>query len=413
LATSIDYHLSKASLTQLPNFMMRGHFRSAGGKLYQKSRNLFATTPLRTTTTAWPWPSIQVSSRSGKRFLSEKSSHSSKENIPPLLLYPTASPSVFVSSAAIDMRFKNSNSDANENENSEMQIHPKSLFQEIKPPKSFQSSRFRYISPKEFNHELPDAPIPEIAFLGKSNVGKSSLLNALTQKHLAKTSKTPGRTQQVNYFGLFPYDKAKHISSTNKSPQKGKDGSRHRLGIDVELPAKSALGYIIDLPGYGYAKAPDATVEMWQDNTQKFIQQRIEMGNLQRIYLLVDARRGLHLFDRTILAWLDEAQVNYTIILTKCDTVSRPKLIKFANEICMRYHAQAMGSFVDGTPEDGRQSPFVHLTSSKNKKVIGIMELMWALEADFYQGAHDLRLRQLNYGRDPANGWDKIKSDDF
>lgn len=367
---------------------MYGHFRSTR-MLHQQSREIFAATPLGTIS----WSSI-VSRRLGKRFLSGKSS--SNEDIPPLMIYPTASPSVFVSSAAIDIHYRNSDA------NSEMQIHPKALFQEIKAPKSFLSSRFRYISPKEFNHELPDAPIPEIAFLGKSNVGKSSLLNALTQKHLAKTSKTPGRTQQVNYFGLFPYDQTKKTSSGNKKPQKGKDGSRP--GIDVELPAKSALGYIIDLPGYGYAKAPDATVEMWQENTQKFIQQRIKMGNLQRVYLLVDARRGLHLFDRTILAWLDEAQVNYTIILTKCDTVSRPNLIKFANEICMRYHAQAMGSFGDGTPEDGRQSPFVHFTSSKNKKFIGIMELMWAVDADFYQGAHDLRLRQLNYERDSANG---------
>jgi GTP-binding protein EngB required for normal cell division len=134
------------------------------------------------------------------------------DEIPPLLLYTTASPHVFVSSAAID-------------QSPDGGVHPKSLFTESKPPRSFLSSTFKYISPAKFNFELPgvDEQVPEIAFLGRSNVGKSSLLNALTTKDLAKTSKTPGRTQQVNYFGLYP----SHQSDGDGDP----------------------LGYIIDLPG--------------------------------------------------------------------------------------------------------------------------------------------------------------------
>ncbi len=310
--------------------------------------------------------------------------------VPPLLLYQTASPSVFVSSAAIDLSAKAGH-----------EIHPKSLFTETqtetdtktktnksKIPRSFSSSKFKYVSPKDFHHELPNIPIPEIAFLGRSNVGKSSLLNALTHKHLARISKTPGRTQQVNYFGLYP-QKSKFVQEDKLKKHQIADGVMYQgEGVD------EALGFIIDLPGYGYAKAPDDVVEQWQDNTQDFLQQRIEVGNLQRVYVLIDARRGLSLFDTSILSWLDEAQCNYTIILTKCDTVRRPQIIKFANEICYRYHSQALG-----TLEDASQSPFVHVTSTKKKQ--GILDLMWSIDADFSKGANDLRV--LNTGK--SSGW--------
>lgn len=266
------------------------------------------------------------------------------DKVPPLLMYTTASPHVFVCSAAID--------------ESPERIHPKSLFTEETAPPSFQSSAFRYISPAEFNFELPgqdvDYPVPEIAFLGRSNVGKSSLLNSLTTKDLAKTSKTPGRTQQVNYFGLYPnqYD--------------------------------AALGYIIDLPGYGYAKAPDEQVEQWQKTTQEFLQSRIAQGNLTRIYILIDARRGMNVFDSSVLGWLDEADCDYTVVVTKADAVGKAKIVKVANEICMRCHAQRLGD------HNGNQGPFVHVTSSKKK--IGILDLMWAVDADFSMGSENLKL---------------------
>lgn len=287
---------------------------------------------------------------------------------PPLLLYQTASPDVYVSSAAIDHAHES--------------INPKqSLFTETKLPDSFQKSLFRYISPTEFNFELPDEPIPEVAFLGRSNVGKSSLLNALTTKHLAKTSKTPGRTQQVNYFGLYPTKTTKEQS------------------ID------KAIGYIIDLPGYGYAKAPDDAVARWQENTQDFLEQRISLGNLQRIYLLIDSRRGLGSIDTSILGWLDEAGCDYTIVMTKADSVGKAKVVKVANEVCMRYHAQRLGKVDHGVDTDGHQGPFVHVTSCKKNR--GIVDLMWAIDADFHSGHHVLK--QLSIDRqDVRNGrWGK------
>jgi len=265
-------------------------------------------------------------------------------------------------------------------------FRPKSLFTETKPPSSFQTTplknstttaRFKYIPPKTFDHELPSQAIPEIAFLGRSNVGKSSLLNSLTHKHLARISKTPGRTQQVNYFGLFQTSTNDHRSEQQQQQQQ-------------QLP----LGFLIDLPGYGYAKAPEANVEEWQANTQNFIEARIEHGNLQRIYILVDSRRGLSGFDSSILGWLDEAGCDYTLVLTKSDAVGRAKLIKVANDICMRHHMQTvMGDDVAGL---GFQSPFVHLTSSKKNE--GIVDLMWAIENDFTAGMSD---------RNNANGWSK------
>jgi len=289
---------------------------------------------------------------------------------PPLLLYQTASPDVYVSSAAIDH--------ACEHES----INPKqSLFTETKLPDSFQKSHFRYISPTEFNFELPDEPIPEVAFLGRSNVGKSSLLNALTTKHLAKTSKTPGRTQQVNYFGLYPTKTTKEKS------------------ID------KAIGYIIDLPGYGYAKAPGDVVARWQENTQKFLEQRISLGNLQRIYILVDSRRGLGAFDTSILGWLDEAGCDYTIVMTKADSVGKAKIVKVANEVCMRYHAQRLGKVDYESEVNGHQGPFVHVTSCKKNR--GIVDLMWAIDADFHSGHHVLKQLSVDRREDRAGGWGK------
>ena len=99
--------------------------------------------------------------------------------------------------------------------------------------------------------------------------------------------------------------------------------------------------------------------------------------------MLIDARRSIHIIDSSIMGWLDEAGVDYTVVLTKCDSVTKPILVKGANEICMRYHSQchqieAFGEIV------GYQSPFVHITSSS--KGIGIVDLMYAVEADFYVG---------------------------
>ena len=131
--------------------------------------------------------------------------------------------------------------------------------------------------------QVPDGILPEIAFAGRSNVGKSSLVNALTgRRTLAKTSNTPGRTQLLNFFDL---------------------GGRLML---------------TDLPGYGYAKAPKADVERWTRLVDAYLRGR---APLRRALLLVDARHGLKDVDRRVMAMLDKAAVVYQIVLTKTDKI--------------------------------------------------------------------------------------------
>ena len=128
---------------------------------------------------------------------------------------------------------------------------------------------------------LPPADGIEVAFAGRSNVGKSSLLNALTGRNtLARTSNTPGRTQELNYFTADE-------------------------GI-----------VIVDMPGYGYARAPKKQVKDWTRLVFDFLRGR---ANLRRVYVLVDARHGLKANDREALDVLDKAAVSYQVVLTKCD----------------------------------------------------------------------------------------------
>ena len=145
------------------------------------------------------------------------------------------------------------------------------------------------ISAASFN-QLPDTDLPEIAFAGRSNVGKSSLLNTLTgRKNLARTSNTPGRTQQVNFFDL---------------------GGRVML---------------TDLPGYGYAKAAKSVVDQWTRLIKSYLRGRVQ---LRRVCLLIDSRHGLKDTDREVMALMDEAAVAYQIVLTKCDKIKATELEK-------------------------------------------------------------------------------------
>ena len=135
---------------------------------------------------------------------------------------------------------------------------------------------------------LPPTQGLEIAFAGRSNVGKSSLINGLTgRKALARTSHTPGRTQELIFFSAMP-----------------------------ELS-------IVDMPGYGYAEAPKTKVKAWTELIHAYLSGR---ANLARVYVLIDARHGLKDADATVLETLDQAAVSYQIVLTKSDQVKPAEL---------------------------------------------------------------------------------------
>jgi GTP-binding protein len=131
---------------------------------------------------------------------------------------------------------------------------------------------------------LPPADRPEVCFAGRSNVGKSSLINALTnRKNLARASNTPGRTQEINYFTM------------------------------------GESRYLVDLPGYGYAEAPVAIVAKWQALLKQFLQGR---ATLRRAFVLVDTRHGVKAVDEEIMTLLDKAAVTFQVVMTKADKVN-------------------------------------------------------------------------------------------
>ncbi|MDH5750582.1 MAG: ribosome biogenesis GTP-binding protein YihA/YsxC [Rhodospirillales bacterium] len=143
--------------------------------------------------------------------------------------------------------------------------------------------------------QIPDHSLVEVAFAGRSNVGKSSLINALTgHKALARTSNTPGRTQQINFFLL------------------------------------GELLMLADLPGYGYARAPKSDVAKWTELVNAYLKGRT---HLRRVCLLIDSRHGLKDSDRSVMDMLDEAAVSYQAVLTKCDKVKGVELAKITASV--------------------------------------------------------------------------------
>jgi GTP-binding protein len=154
-----------------------------------------------------------------------------------------------------------------------------------------ESARKLFAGPVEFLKSapelkfLPDPAAPEVAFAGRSNVGKSSLLNALTNRNgLARTSNTPGRTQELNFF-------------------------------DVGEPAQLRL---VDMPGYGFAQAPRELVSRWRRLVTEYLRGR---AVLKRALVLVDSRHGLKESDREMMSMLDDSAVSYHLVLTKADKV--------------------------------------------------------------------------------------------
>jgi GTP-binding protein len=176
---------------------------------------------------------------------------------------------------------------------------------------------------------LPDPETPEVAFAGRSNVGKSSLLNAITnRKGLARTSNTPGRTQELNFF-------------------------------DVGTPLQMRL---VDMPGYGFAEAPKDLVRRWRHLVNDYLRGRTV---LKRALVLVDSRHGLKPPDRDMMDMLDAAAVNYQLVLTKADKVKPAELAKIAEQ----------------TAEEARKHPAAHpaIFTTSSETGSGIAELRTAI----------------------------------
>jgi GTP-binding protein len=176
---------------------------------------------------------------------------------------------------------------------------------------------------------LPDPEAPEVAFAGRSNVGKSSLLNALANRNgLARTSNTPGRTQELNFF-------------------------------DVGEPLQLRL---VDMPGYGFAEAPKDLVKRWRHLVNDYLRGR---RVLKRALVLVDSRHGLKEVDREVMRMLDDAAVSYHIVLTKGDKVK----------------PSALGAVYEATMLEAAKHPAAHpsIFTTSNETGSGIAELRTAI----------------------------------
>jgi GTP-binding protein len=279
-----------------------------------------------------------------------------QQHIPPALLLPTASRYAYVAQIAAQTAG----------------IDPRSLFADVNSddpnealPATFRHGAFHYMPPAAFNHELTHSTTPEVAFLGRSNVGKSSLVNALMRRSLARTSKQPGRTQQVQYYGWLP----------NQVRLDGKDPT------ELKITPDTATAFLVDLPGYGFAVAPHAAADAWQTVTQEWLVDRTVSGSLRRLYLLQDGRHGAQSIDLSVQTWLEENNVPYSIVYTKADQSSRPALVKWVNQACMRYHQQYMDMDTESGETSLAMGPVVHVTSSKTGA--GMAELWSAMEAEF------------------------------
>lgn len=267
------------------------------------------------------------------------------EDVPPLMMKATGSRWAYVASAACE----------------ESGVRPELLFRghdgesttEFRQSMFSSTGSFVYFPPRSFNYEYPkDTTQFEVAFIGRSNVGKSSLVNAIMGANLAVTSKQPGRTQQPYYYGWV------------------KDSIDRR-----ELEASMASAFIVDLPGYGFAVGPDNAVDSWQQTTQEYLVARREAGALRRVFVLQDSRLGLpQSIDDSVCSWLENEGIPYSVVLTKADS---PLLaVKHANMLCLKYMQLSM----DDQSDVCYMSPMIHITSAK--KGTGLVELLSTIASE-------------------------------